>query len=294
LQYDAFKDLNDVKEGYYFGLLLADGTSDDGKNIGIYLEKQDKKVVERFRKDLGISNQLEHKIDKRKEKASGGYPEQFGVRVGCKPMMEDLKKLGFFRFKKGEALEDGFFTNLEEKVRYAVLLGFYDGDGEEGSSKIFSTNKKFLEQVKREFDIQSEVNLHNKKGRNYVFLQYCDTKNSYYLSIGSDNFNKMMEIYLFSMERKRRHYPLGPNRYVYENLRLKIKSKENLECLIRIAPIYKLIEIFNVSHPTFKKLLNELDVSPLPKSYWKREENNFWKNDFNQKLAQFLNHLEQE
>jgi hypothetical protein len=68
LRFDAFKRLNTRKDGYYFGLLLADGLSDNGKNIGIFLEKNDKKVIERFKKDLQISNQIEYKIDKRKKK----------------------------------------------------------------------------------------------------------------------------------------------------------------------------------------------------------------------------------
>ena len=143
LRYNTFKTLDNTNDGYYFGLLLADGISDDGKNIGIFLEKEDVNVIERFQKDLQISNPLEYKIDKRKKKHSSEYPEQFGIRVGCRPMIDDLKKLGYFNFKAGEALEEGFFTNLREDVQYSVLLGFYDGDGEEGSSKKISTNKKF-------------------------------------------------------------------------------------------------------------------------------------------------------
>ena len=172
-------------------------------------------------------------------------------------MMDDLRKLGYLRFKAGMTLEDGFFITLEENIRYAVLLGFYDGDGEEGSSKIFSTNKEFLEQVKREFNIHSDVTLHNKEGRQFVYCKYCKIKNKYYLSLGSNVFNRMMEAYEYSMERKRMYYPLGPSRYAYENLKCKIKTKKNFKCIIRIGPIYKLIKSFNVSYETFKKLFKE-------------------------------------
>jgi len=291
LRFDAFKRLNTRKDGYYFGLLLADGLSDDGKNIGLFLEKTDKKVIDRFKKDLRISNQIEYKIDKRKKKNNDKYPEQYGVRVGCKPMMEDLKNLGYFRFKSGKALEEGFFTNLREDIRYCVLLGFYDGDGEKSTSKIYSTNRKFLEQVKKEFKITLDVRISSKSGENFVFYKNCKIKDSFYLSLGSDIFNKMMETYKYSMERKRKYYPLGPSRFVYETLREKIKTKENLERLILIGPTYKLMEAFNVCFETFKKLFKEWKVDPLPISFWKRQDNKDWENDFDEKLKQFLDDL---
>jgi len=289
LRYSAFKNLDNTKDGYYFGLLLADGISDDCKNIGIFLEKEDVKVIERFRNDLQISNPIEHKIDTRKKKQSGECSEQFGIRVGCKPMIEDLRILGFFDFKAGEALEEGFFTNLGNDVRYSVLLGFYDGDGTEGTSKVFSTNRKFLEQIKREFNIRADISLdHKGSKRKFVVYKYCETKNSYYLTLGSDVFNKMMETYEYSMERKRSHYPLGHGKYTYEILRGKIKSKENLERLIRIAPIYKLMNIFKVSFETFKKLFIEWNVDSLPRSYWKRQENENWEVEFDEKFRSIL------
>jgi len=291
LRFDAFKKLDKKKDGYYFGLLLADGTSDNRKNIGLFLEKTDIKVIERLKKDLRISNQIEHEIDKRKKKKNSEFPERYGVRVGCKPMMENLKKLGYFHFKSGEALEEGFFTNLREDIRYSVLLGFYDGDGEKGTSKIFSTNKKFLEQIKKEFNIASDLRISSKSGEHFVFYKNCRTKTKYYLALGSEIFNKMMEIYKFSMERKRKYYPLGPSRFVYESLREKIKTKENLERLILNGPTYKLTEVFNVNFQTFKKLFKEWKVDPLPISFWKRQDNKGWKNDFDEKMKQFLDNL---
>lgn len=41
-------------------------------------------------------------------------------------------------------MENGFFTELSERVKFSILLGFYDGDGERNSSKIHNSNKKFL------------------------------------------------------------------------------------------------------------------------------------------------------
>ena len=284
-RYDAFKKLNSKMDGYYFGLLLADGTSDDGKNIGLFLEKEDIKVIERFKRDLHISNKIEHKIDYRKKKRNGKYPERYGVRFGCKLLRDDLKKLGYFQFKSGVALEEGFFNKLREGVCYSVLLGFYDGDGEEGSSKIWSTNQHFQEQIKREFNIPASVNLGREASKQqFVFLQNCETKNSYYLSLGSKIFNKMMETYNYSMERKRRHYPLGPSKFVYENLKNKIASRENLERIILIAPTYNLLEVFNISFETFKKLLEEWKLKTLPVSYCKRQENQNWKDNFAEKV----------
>ncbi len=289
LKYDFFKILDNSKSGYYFGLLLADGLIDkERNNIGLFLEKNDIKVIERFREDLQISNKLENRIDKRIVKKSGEFSKQYGVRVGCKPMMDDLKKLGFFKFKSGKALKNGFFTELSNRVKYSILLGFYDGDGEEGATKIISSNKKFLEQIKREFNVRNDVRLHHKgKKHQFVVYMYSKTKNTWYLSLGADVFNKMMESYEYSMERKREYYPMTTYKYAYVKLKEKIKDKENLERLLLIGPRAKLAEVLGVSFQTFKKLCDEWSVGVLPRSYWMTLEGKNWKHEFNDKFRTF-------
>ncbi|MFX1313747.1 MAG: hypothetical protein ACFFHD_14245 [Promethearchaeota archaeon] len=290
LKYDFFKTLDNPKSGYYFGLLLADGTSDNEKNIGLGLEKSDIKVIERFKKDLQISNKIEHRIDERFIKTTGEFPEQVSVRVGCKPMMGDLKKLGFFDFKSGKALKDGFFTELSDRVKFSILLGFYDGDGERGSSKIISSNKKFLEQIKREFNIRHDVRLGTKGKKNeFVAYKNCKTKNRWYLSLGADIFNKMMESYENSMERKRKYYPMTTHKYSYIKLKETIKNKEILEELLYIAPRTKLAENFSICFETLKKLCDEWNIKALPPSHWKKTENKNWKHEFIDKLRVFKN-----
>lgn len=287
LKFDFFKSLDSSEKGYYFGLLLADGTSDSKKNIGIFLEKEDVKVIERFREDLRISNKIENFVDERVRKISGEFPERYGVRIGCKPMMNDLEELGFFSFKSGSALEDGFFINLREDVRYSILLGFYDGDGEQGTSKIISSNKKFLEQIKREFNIKNNVRLKRKATVMFVHHGYSETKDTWYLSLGGRTFNKMMESYRRSIERKRLSYPMGTSKNAYAILEEVIQNEGNLEKLLKIAPISKLIEVFGVSFETFKKLCGEWGVSSLPSNYWKRSENITWKESFEDKFRDF-------
>jgi hypothetical protein len=288
LKYDFFKRLDNNKSGYYFGLLLADGTSDAGKNIGLFLEKEDIKVIERFRNDLQISNSIEYRIDERIRKKSGEFPAQYGVRVGCKPMMEDLKNLGFFRFKSGEALEDGFFTNLNENVSYSVLMGFYDGDGEAGSSKLSSTNRKFLEQVKREFNVKNNVRLCEKGGRNkFVFVGYYETKDRYTLALGGKIYNRMIESYEYSMERKRRHYPMGASKNAYAILKDTISDKANLEMLNLLAPRTKIAETLGYSFVLFKRLCDEYNIKPLHPSHWNKTENANWEERFQKRFEEF-------
>ena len=118
LKYDFFRRLDNTLKGYYFGLLLADGITDTGKNIGLFLEKEDKLVVERFKDDLNISNKLEYAKDERIRKLSGDFPERYGTRVGCKPMMDDLRKLGFFEFKKRKFNIPHYITlELKKKLK---------------------------------------------------------------------------------------------------------------------------------------------------------------------------------
>ncbi|MFX1312637.1 MAG: hypothetical protein ACFFHD_08505 [Promethearchaeota archaeon] len=116
LKYEYFKSLDTTNKGYYFGLLLADGFISSDGHIGIFLEKKDINVIKRFRNDLHIKNKVERRIDKRKKKQSGEYPERYGIRIGCVPMINDLKELGFLEFKGGKSLKYGFFRNLSRKI----------------------------------------------------------------------------------------------------------------------------------------------------------------------------------
>lgn len=291
LKIDFFKNLDDAEKGYYFGLLLADGMVEKDTNIGIFLEKKDLNVIRRFRKALGISNNIEYRVDKRKKK-SGENSEQYGVRVGCKPMLEDLKKLNFYDFKEGKPLPDGFFSKLDRIVALSILCGFYDGDGEQGTSHIHNSNRDFLEQIKREFKIRNIVRLSKKGGKNIKYSSQGrefigNLKDHWYLALGSEIFNQMMESVEFSMERKRKYYPLSTTKYNYENLKKLMKNKLNLETLIRIAPITALVKKFGVSKESFRKLCDEWKVGPLPHSYWKRSENKNWKTDFEMKFQIF-------
>ncbi len=292
LRYDFFSVLDKSVKGYYFGLLLADGgISKDGK-IGLSLEKEDINVIKRYRSELRIANKLDHRIDKRRIKQSGGYSEMYGIRVGCKPMISDLNKLGFKKFKEDGSLKDGFFTNLRRDVALAVLLGFYDGDGEEGAPIIHNTNKKFLDQIKKEFNIKYNVRLKKKGKKGAIVLgQESDTKNQWYLRIGRELFNEMMESHKLSMERKRKYYPLNlkSGRYRFDVLVEKLGNKKSLEELILIGPRTRLAKVFGFSFELFKRLCDKNDIKTLPHSYWKREENKNWELVFDKKIEKFKN-----
>jgi hypothetical protein len=288
LKKEFFKYLDNTAKGYYFGLLLADGTNEKEK-IGLFLEKEDLKVINQFRDALGISNKIEHKIDQRKRKITGKYPERYGVRVGCTPMMEDLRKLGFFDFKKGRALKNGFFTNLERPVALSVLLGFYDGDGEEGAPIIHSCNRKFLHQVKKEFNIRYNIQLKKAAGKEFVWIGESEIKSQYYLRIGPELFNQAMESYKYSMERKREYFPMRMGKHAYDILTQKVNSKEILEKLILIGPRKYLADNLGCSFDLFKRLCDDYGIKALPHSYWKKAENKNWKSSFEKKFNEFKN-----
>ncbi|MFX1568957.1 MAG: hypothetical protein ACFFCV_11395 [Promethearchaeota archaeon] len=288
LKKEFFKCLDNTEKGYYFGLLLADGTSEKEK-IGIFLEKGDFKVINRFRDVLRISNKIEHRIDRRKKKKSGEYPERYGVRVGCTSMIEDLKNLGFLDFKEGKALKDGFFTSLKREVALSVLLGFYDGDGEEGAPIIHSTNKPFLQQVKNEFKIKYDVQLKRKAGKSHVWIGESEIKQQYYLRIGPDIFNQVMKTYIYSMERKRKYFPMRMGKQAYEILAQNLKSKEILEEMVLIGPRTYLAKKLGCSFELFKRLCDDYSLKALPHSYWKKTQNKNWKSTFEQKFKRFKN-----
>ncbi|MFX1481347.1 MAG: hypothetical protein ACFFCI_24975 [Promethearchaeota archaeon] len=288
LKIKFFNCLDNTEKGYYFGLLLADGTNEKEK-IGLFLEKGDLNVIERFRDVLGISNKIEYVVDRRRRKKSGEYPARYGVRVGCKPMVEDLKKLGFFDFKNGNALKEGFFTSLKREVALSVLLGFYDGDGEEGAPIIHSNNRKFLQQLKKEFSIKYDVKLKREGGKDFVWIKESKVKPQYYLRIGPEIFNQAMKTYIYSMERKRKYFPMRRGKRAYEILAQNVKSKELLEIMVLIGPRTYLADKLDCSFKIFKRLCDNYGVKTLPHSYCKKSENKNWKSSFDRKFKNFRN-----
>jgi len=104
---------------------------------------------------------------------------------------------------------DKWMDTKAGKTALAWLLGFYDSDGSYNkgytSGRLYCANKEYLMDVKRLFEIKTNVNTLIDPGEIvWVIDRYCVSKGFYYLSISSKNvFIKMLMSYEHSLGRKR-------------------------------------------------------------------------------------------
>ena len=266
LKEDYFKSLDTVEKGYWYGFLSADGSlqvlQEKGKKvryrISFELSVKDKERLLAFCRAIGLNtNRVKERVRENIIRGKLTIGTMAYVEFTCKPMAEDMIKLSFLQFKKGGKINEAIFINRE--VALGFLLGYFDGDGSEGSTKIVSTNKIFLEQIKEKFIIKNSV----------VKEQDLDRmKPLWRLFVGPRIFNEMLRNYEKSMLRKRRLF--REDNIVYENIKEKIKNKENLQDLVNKYPKSRLAKMFGVSPPLITKLCVDWEVKWPPQGYWNK------------------------
>lgn len=83
------------------------------------------------------------------------------------------------------------FPDLEDY--YPFLMGCFDGDGEAGTTRLWSGSYKFLEDIKRKFNVPNEIR-----------FRESGYGSAWGLSLRPRLFNKMVKSYPASLARKRK------------------------------------------------------------------------------------------
>ena len=83
----------------------------------------------------------------------------------------------------------------------AFLLGFFDGDGKQGTTRIVTGSINFLKQIKKKFNLQYKIYLKISRG---TYIRGKEIKGQgYSMSLGVKLFNEMLDNYKNSLKRKR-------------------------------------------------------------------------------------------
>ncbi len=214
-------------ETYWFGWLCADGWVSQFDNghyqIQLKLKREDRVILERFATTVGYNHDRIYDESYLFKDENSALKINYSSRVifGCKPMWQDLVKLGIFEFKnhgqvphiitdliKSAKVKKPYGQLIETKegsLALRFLLGFYDGDGNlhsRMSARILNSKKEFLIGIKDLFDIPNNVGKNNEK--------LIDTKTDkvlwkprYFLYLGTEIFRQMLLSYENSLQRKR-------------------------------------------------------------------------------------------
>ena len=224
-----FREIKDPEQFYWFGFLCADGwIYSKIYKLGIEISIKDKNHLLKFAKIVGYDkDRIQERIRYRSYKGVIKTYKMIILEFCCRPIVEDLKRHEFLKFKKNrvkipesvrsvlikskeDAKELGinWFETYSGKCALAWLLGYYDGDGTYRGGKgavIYSSNKNFLETVKKCFNIKNKILTVTKpaEGVDVLGSYTAKTKGLYSLQIGENLFDSFIDSYKFSLERKR-------------------------------------------------------------------------------------------
>ena len=258
-----FEQLDTEAKSYWYGFIFADGSITSGNDpsrsryqIAIEIAKKDKNHLIKLCEIIGLNID---KIGERIKIINGKNFESVYIIFTCKPMYQDLINLGLKDLKEDSEAS----LNLgENNLSYSFLLGFYDGEGGEGTTRVYSSNFAFLSQIKKIYDLKAEIRKHRRSTEfpDGVTKEssIVSTKPMFDLSLGAELVNKMMNSYPDSLQRKRKEFSEQCN--VMESLKEKVKDGENLKNLIELYGKDNLAKKMNVSFNTLDNLCDEWNI----------------------------------
>ena len=174
-----FENIDSHEKAYWLGFIFADGyVTGNGKRLQICLSTKDECIIDDLIEALGG--------DKKDKKYYGPYKtsgKQVHYSIACEEMVKDLQKLGCTT-KKSKTLR---FPAIDKMLYEGFILGYYDGDGTEGTTLVSSGSFEFLSDIKKIMDIKFNILKREK----------C-----YYLSLGANLFRSMTKTNI-GLKRKR-------------------------------------------------------------------------------------------
>lgn len=264
---DYFKSINTKEKAYWLGWLYAEAwlTNDKGCiRFGVEVNESDKFLIDGFAKAIGFNPDfIEINCQDR---------NTIRIRFVNNKFADNLKNQGFIEGKKKSKNIE--LPELDTRELYlAFLLGYFDGDGTQGQSRIHSGSRKFLYQIKREFNIKNKISFVKiDDGYKNSFKGEC-----YNLYLGAQLFNEMLDNYQNSLERKRKYLEttdLRIERRKIEFQSLLAKSsltRDDLQYLVWKLPLYKIAEKLECNYLLVKKICDYWGVNRPPRGYWKKK-----------------------
>lgn len=260
-----FKQVDTKKKAYWLGFLFADGFIKTNKGVpyrvGIDAGIKDVWLIDRFIKDIGVNPKYIQNLKNR-----------FRISFICKEIIRDLIRNGLIPGKeKSNNIKFPLLKNRE--LDLAFLLGYFDGDGTQKTSKITSGSKIFLEQINKKYRINHKIEMVRSGGP--IDGREVDGV-AHRLALGSELFNEMLDNYRDSLPRKRNRFKTEEERIksIKENAwngshkRKFIISKQELEKLANLMPLYKIGEKFDVSGKTVKKYCTKWGIKIPAHGSW--------------------------
>lgn len=255
-----FHSIDSKDKSYWLGLLYADGCVKKNKiefAFGIH--------------DVWFLDKISRTFHKYKHRFRFG--RLHSVDINGKLLTSDLISHGCVPHKS-KIIE---LPKLDSRELYlSFLLGYFDGDGTQGKTKITSGSSIFLEQIKKSFRLN--YNIIEKRSGGFIEGNRPISGKAYEMSLGANLFNEMMDNYVDSLPRKRKHFCTNKERVekikqtVNESTgRHKRKfdiSDDDLKRIVWEMPSSKIAEKFGISDVAVAKRCKKLGIEKPGRGYW--------------------------
>jgi len=244
--------------------------------IGLELSIKDKVLLEHFCRAIGLDP---NKIFTRQRLKFGKTYQQACIVFDCKPMALALEAFGLKSPKTFKISLPQFNDVLggpsSRELLLAWLRGYYDGDGNSGSSMIGAASKQLLVKIRHSLNIKNPV---RRVKKSFTYIESDGTfhhQNSFYvLSIGTDLLDEIMVLFksnkLFYLKRKDYRFSFSLEKY--DDFKERLEgigiSRDELQEIVYKFPKHEVIEIFGVSSDILGRLLEEWGIKLPPKGYW--------------------------
>jgi len=263
----------DIKEkAYWLGWLFAEGwiskTKHGNLHFGVGCKEKDQGLVKRYSNAIGF-NYDKKGIREFISKKDGRY-NFITIEFSNNEFSQFLTWHGFIIGKNKSRNIELPKLNCRE-LYLAFLLGYYDGDGFEGTSGIASGSIVFLQQIKEMFNIKNKIHFEEHEG---VMPNGRIVKgNCYKMFLGADLYNEMLENYQDSLQRKRTPLLSSEdriiiNRMIAERQRKFIGTKEELKTLVWGMPLTDIADLYDVGLTTIRKYIKYWNIQKPPHGYW--------------------------
>ena len=247
LRMDYFEEIDTKEKAYWLGFLWADVYIGNRSDISLELSKKDELLIDRFINALGLDPSFKDEFQYQRKTGIKSY---IRIRFKCPKMKSDLLNLGY----KPPKLKQTQFPFLDSReLDLAFLLGFFDGEGKEGTTNLHLGSKKILDQIKEKFDIPHDV--------------YPDKEGYWYLSLGGKLFNEMMDNYNYSLGRKRRTFRVSLRETFEESI-----TKKELQEMIWSVPMKEICQKYGVYRRIVVNLCDKWNIERPPSHYWHKKK----------------------
>ncbi len=275
LKLDYFKKIDTLEKAYWLGWLFAEGyitikKLKSGKEyylLGVGCIQNDFILLERFADALGLDIVNNEPSKEEYTTSKGEIHVLRRITLINNEFCKNLISHGFIVGKrKSKNIRLPQFKRRE--LLLAFLLGYYDGDGTMGRSRITSSSKKLLADILNSPFLNIPVSVSNSIQFDPVNKKYKIKGDQ--ISLGADLMREMVKNYDKSLPRKRTFWEnwvdkrtLGLNRptpkidLLYKNL-----PKEKLLhlYLVKNYTLKKIAKMHEVSYDTLKKYMRKIGL----------------------------------